>query len=269
MKALEYLGGKTTTNPMYAGRHIARLLPHKHIYIEPYAGMLGMLLNRAPSQVEIVNDLDKRIVNWWRTLRDHPAELTDMLRLTPWARDEYKYQLTMLDDPDPLKSALAVSVVLMQSLHKALNTGPGDWGRSLSLSLNSRWLELPDKLLQVAKRVSNIQIENTPALRLLERVSELEDCVIYCDPPYATANTVFRYGVNQQDKAKTAEVLQTCKGFVAISGYGDEWDILKWRRIEIPTITRIANTKNTDGEVQRRVEVVWINQPTNQLHLFN
>ena len=83
LSALSYYGGKSGGHGSSGrGRWIASLLPGdtRTLYAEPYAGMLGILLQRAPAKLEIVNDLNRRIVNWWRVVRDHPDELARMMR---------------------------------------------------------------------------------------------------------------------------------------------------------------------------------------------
>ena len=54
---------------------IAALLPaHRH-YVEPYCGSLSVLLAKPPSNHETVNDLDCRLITFWRVLRDRPDDL--------------------------------------------------------------------------------------------------------------------------------------------------------------------------------------------------
>lgn len=56
-----YFGGKTILAP-----RIADLLPpHRH-YVEPFAGSLAVLLAKAPSVMETVNDLDHSVVAFCR-----------------------------------------------------------------------------------------------------------------------------------------------------------------------------------------------------------
>jgi D12 class N6 adenine-specific DNA methyltransferase len=63
---------------------IARI-PHR-VYIEPYAGSAAVLFAKPRSPVEIINDLDDQVVNFFRVLRDHPAALARACQLTPYAR---------------------------------------------------------------------------------------------------------------------------------------------------------------------------------------
>lgn len=67
---IPYFGGK-----MLVGPAIADLLPPHGHYVEPYCGSLAVLLAKAPSDHETVNDLDGRLMTFWRVLRDRPDDL--------------------------------------------------------------------------------------------------------------------------------------------------------------------------------------------------
>jgi DNA adenine methylase len=40
------------------------------VYVERFGGKANVLLRKPPSTVEIFNDLDERVVNFFRVLRD-------------------------------------------------------------------------------------------------------------------------------------------------------------------------------------------------------
>ena len=67
--------------------------------MEPFFGSGAVLLSRHPAKCEVVNDIDGRIVNFFRVLRERPDELVEVLRLTPWARDEWQACKEPTDDP--------------------------------------------------------------------------------------------------------------------------------------------------------------------------
>ena len=121
---LKFYGGK---NDRKIGSWVASQLPPptgNQLYVEPFAGMLGVLLRRHPAGVEVVNDLDGRIINFWRAVKDAPDELADRIDATPYSRTEYlaaislnklaaKQHLTDLPKPD-ITAAAALAVILEQ-----------------------------------------------------------------------------------------------------------------------------------------------------------
>src|SRR5688572_28838035 len=70
-----------------AGMIVAHMPPHES-YVEPYFGSGAVLLAKARTPAELVNDLHASVVTFFRVLRDRPAELAAALAATPYALDE-------------------------------------------------------------------------------------------------------------------------------------------------------------------------------------
>ena len=61
------------------------------------------------------------------------------------------------------------------------------------------------------------------------------------------------------------ELLKAQKGKVALSGYGDEWDMLGWEKHQKETYTPLGTTKEANAKVSNRTESVWCNyKPVHQ-----
>ena len=83
---LRYFGGKW----MLAKWVIAHLPPHR-IYVEPFGGAASVLMRKPRSYAEVYNDLDGDVVNLFRVLRsDRAPELIELIRLTPYCREEFE-----------------------------------------------------------------------------------------------------------------------------------------------------------------------------------
>ena len=261
LHALAWVGGKSAHANQGTGPWVASLLPDdtRVTYIEPFAGMLGVLLQRPKANTELVNDTNDRLVNWWRCLRDRPDELLRLVRHTPHARDEFEHAVDHLDDPalSPVVRAAHFTTVIRQSIRSSDRVERSSWRRHLRVGACGTPVRnaatLSDQLAAVAERICDVQVENIDAVALLERVADLERVVVYCDPPYPTANqTLYEKSV---DFAALADVLKAQTGRVAVSGYGKEWDHLGWRRHTHETV------RHTPGvaEMSPRTEVLWTN----------
>lgn len=73
---LNYYGGKARGGK---ADWINSLLPpadyKRQCYVEPYGGMASVMLARAPVKIEILNDLNSRLVNWWQVVQSAPNDL--------------------------------------------------------------------------------------------------------------------------------------------------------------------------------------------------
>jgi len=70
-------GGKGATVNWYRN-----LLPPNHTYVEPFCGSAALLFAKSRSKVEVINDLDRDIYNFFVVLRDpaQSAALTELLQ---------------------------------------------------------------------------------------------------------------------------------------------------------------------------------------------
>ena len=85
---LKYAGSKWSST-----RWIISHFPEgyeKMTYLEPYFGSGAVFFNKNRSSIETINDIDARVVNLFKQIRERPEELARLIEFTPWARDEYK-----------------------------------------------------------------------------------------------------------------------------------------------------------------------------------
>ena len=262
--ALPYYGGKSTADAANAGvgKWVASLLPTDcTTYVETHCGMLGVLLSRQPAPNEIANDLNGRVINWWLVVRDE-AKCEELRRLfdnTPVSDDIYSDYRLGMDEGDDVERALKFMYVIKYNVIH----GDGDTPPLPPLNTtksNHRWASSTTRVIhELRKRTREVHFTNRPALKLLNRLADIEDAVIYVDPPYASARTA-AYAVVQHDHFETLEALKRQRGRVAVSGYNDEWDDLLeagWNRSEYRTFTVIS--ANASRRSTERTEVLWTN----------
>lgn len=257
--ALRYYGGKWNLAPW-----IISFFPVHKNYVEPCGGAASVLLQKPRSPLETYNDLDGNVVNFFRVLRDRPDELIRKIRLTPWARAEYELSLEPCEEPIEMARRFYFCCTM------SINGGSGNFAPGLRLVLDeSDKGKLPelnidrsaDNLENVIKRLKGVQVENRPALDVIERFSN-DDSLIYFDPPY-TSNTraqTERYAFEWTDAQhiEAAALLRQCSGCVIVSGYAcplysELYESHGWQRHD-----KEAQT-NSGG---KRIESVWLSPRT-------
>ena len=268
LAALGYYGGKSATANQGTGPWIASLLPHRTdvLYLEPFAGMLGVLLIRPKSKMEIVNDLDDSVINWWRQLRDYPEEFARRVELTPHSRREYEWSKRNMRNAtlSPMQRAVAFHVAVSMGMAQGPAADTGSWKVTYSAETGSIGLWKRSRIYALAERMRHVQLECRDANVILERASVVERSVIYCDPPYRDADTS-SYD-EDVDRGRLGELLNAQRGYVAISGFNDEWDHLGWQR-HSRTVQRHTLIKN-QSLTSDRTEVLWTNyEPESEMEL--
>ena len=66
------------------------------------------------------------------------------------------------------------------------------------------WNELPNKLYEIVDRLKSAQIENRPAIELIERFNN-EKVLIYADPPYLKSTrkrNIYKYEMTDDEHEK-------------------------------------------------------------------
>lgn len=231
-------------------------MPEHKTYLEPFFGSGAVFFNKLPSGIETVNDLDSSVVNLFKVIRDYPTELATGIHWTPLSREEY-YASYEFETGNEIEDARRFLVRCWQAIGAKTSDRTG-W-RSL-ISSNGpdtakEWGKLPQKIIKVAERLKEAQIEHQPAVKLLERYKRKE-VLVYADPPYIIETRTkrhYKHEMTIDDHVELLEALEHHPGPVLLSGYAHPIydDRLKhWRR-EIMDVAAEAGAK--------RQEVLWIN----------
>lgn len=259
LSAMSYWGGKSRPN---IRKWINSILPQDTnvCYVEPFAGMLGILLSRPPSKTEIINDVDGHVSNWWEVIRDDPDKLLHLIEFTPHCRSTYEKAYDELlggqYNDDSIKRAWATFVCVGHGMVHGL--GKKGFGVRYSGSTKANSDHFTQKIIPLAERLRNVQIENTDACLILERTAKYDFALVYCDPPYAGARTE-PYTSRTIDIDRVTDLLMSQKGRVAISGYNDNWDHLGWNKHKMSTCFAPVGEHAGHKETQDRVECLWEN----------
>lgn len=269
-----YYGGKTTLAP-----RIVNLLPSHRHYVEPYAGGLAVLLAKPPSLFETVNDLDGKLMTFWRVLRSRQDELMRACVLTPHSRAEYAAARTVVatGTDDDLELARCVWVCLTQGRGGTLRTtgwrhfqDPGARGPT---SMPDYLTSYVDRMRGVAARLAKVSLEARAAVEIIADYGKHPEVLIYADPPYlGTTRKSRQYLVemtSDDEHRELAQELRAARASVVLSGYASPlYDDLYdgWHQHKIGAYTGQGN--HTAAGTNRRTEVLWSNRPIGHEHLF-
>jgi DNA adenine methylase len=262
----------------YGGKysHLDWLLPFLPAcghYCEPFAGSGAVLLNREPSPVETYNDLDGEVVNFFRVLREQKEKLIEAISLTPFSREEFALACEVNPSMSEFERARLFFVRARQvRTGLAQKASLGRWANCKNTSRSgmsgvvSRWLGGIENLEFIAERLLRVQIENRPALEIIDLYDSAET-LFYCDPPYIheTRGDISSYGFEMDNSSHEALAtkLNNIEGLVAISNYdcdlmNDLYPSTKWFK-------HYSEPKTIHSTKDKRQEVLWSNYDINQI----
>lgn len=238
---------------------LVELIPPHHSYVEPYFGSGAVLFNKAPSDIETVNDLDSNVTNLFRCIQQDSERLARLVMITPYSREEYD----LLFEPDNTCSSRyqrAAGFLIRCWQGQGFRTnGYVGWksdvqGRERAYALWN-WYRLPEWIIEIAERLRKVQIENRPALEVIQRFN-YPNVFMYIDPPYLLGlrnRKQYRHEITDTDHEELLQTSLQSRAKIMISGYESEMynDYLQgWHK---EYFTSCAE------QGKPRQEVVWMN----------
>lgn len=259
--ALRYFGGKWRLAPW-----VISFFPEHICYCEPYGGGANVILQKEPSYIDVYNDLNGDVVNFFRVMRERKDELIEAIRWTPYARDEYGLSFEPTSDPLELARRLYVQAWMKRDGYRVNDKSAG-WRMTKTDARGTRtpvddWDNIVH-LYEVATRLKEIAIENNPALTVIGRY-DAPTTLFYLDPPYvqSTRNqrwalTAYEYEMTDQDHTELARALNGIEGMAIISGYPSELYEELYQGWQMIT-KEIAQNNQSEA----KIEALWLNPKT-------
>jgi DNA adenine methylase len=256
---LRYHGGKWKIADWIIGH-----FPAHKVYVEPFGGGASVLLRKPRSYAEVYNDLEGEIVNVFRVARDHGPTLQELLRLTPFARDEFirAYEHSTC----PIETARRT--IIRSFMGHGANGVLSKKGRTGFRANSNRsgttpahdWRNYADVFHFLVDRLRGIVLENRDAIEIMTQ-QDSPDTLFYVDPPYVHSTRDdtghgYRHEMTDEQHIELAAFLKGLEGGVILSGYAcDLYNELfgEWRRVDKIT--------HKDGGIAS-VETLWISPKT-------
>ncbi len=258
---ISYYGGKQTM-----AKQIINLIPSHQLYCEPFFGGGAVYFCKEPSKIEIINDTNREVVNFYRTVQNDFTALEKEIRITLHSRDLHRKAKIIYQNPDmfsELKRAWAFWTLASQSFSSELNTAWSYSKKDRPVTATSIKNKRKGFTEDYAIRLQNTQIECDDAIKIMSRIDS-ENTFFYCDPPYYNANMGHYDGYTIADYELLLKTLANSKGKFILSSYSS--DILEkytkahhWYKVVIEK--PIAASLATSRKKAKRIEVITANYP--------
>lgn len=254
---ITYYGGKQKLLPI-----IKPLIPDHTLYCEPFVGGAAIFFGKDKSGVEVINDTNSELINFYKVVQNDYLSLEKMIKVTLHSRRLHKDAEVVYANPhlfDDVKRAWAVWVLSSQSFAAMID---GSWGydkskRTTTVKITNKRDGFTDEL---AMRLQDVQIECSDALYVIKS-RDSEDSFFYCDPPYYNSNCGHYDGYTIEDFEMLLKVLSEIKGKFLLSSYPSE--ILKAYTKKYKWFTKSTDQSVSvnakSGYQKRKVEVLTAN----------
>ncbi len=206
---LAYIGGKNRI-----AKQIIATFPKHTTYVEPFAGGAQVFFRKEPSKVEVLNDLNDEIVNFFRICQRHHDDLIRYLKFILVSRRWFA--LVDAENPDALTDMerAARFFYLQKNAFAGLVNGRR-YHLTVIDSPNFKPDKIPELIEKAHKRLARVQIECLPYSKILDRFDR-PTTLFYLDPPYL-GRTLYRFNFTDDDFVSLAERLKAIKGKFVLS----------------------------------------------------
>lgn len=223
---LPYYGGKVKLVST-----LLPLIPEHVTYAEPFSGGAALFFAKEPSQIEVLNDTNKELINFYRVVQQDFVSLERIIRITLHSRTMHEDANVIYKHPhlfDEIKRAWAVWVLAVQSFSSMLN---GSWGydKNNKSTTTQKIINKRESFTEeYAIRLQNVQIENADAVYVI-RSRDTKDAFFYCDPPYFNSDCGHYKGYSEGDFERLLSQLSLIEGKFLLSSYPSDL-LSKWAK---------------------------------------
>ncbi|WAS06582.1 DNA adenine methylase [Gloeomargaritales cyanobacterium VI4D9] len=208
----KWVGGKSRLR-----NDIVAILPSHTCYVEPFCGAAWVLFGKPPSPVEVLNDKDQELINFFRVVREKPEELIRAFDLELVSRAEFD-RLAQLDTEKltDVERAHRFYYLIMAGWGGELDyprfqtsISDGGHGNRLIGALKT----LRSRIEPVYDRLKTVIIECLDWKQCFQRYDR-EGTVMYLDPPYPGNGCNYFHNMKKWDEHREmAQILSrtNCK----------------------------------------------------------
>lgn len=196
------MGGKSKLR-----KTIIEMLPEHTCYVELFMGAGWVYFGKEPSKVEVVNDIDRELINLFKMLKYHAPEIERLLQYEFSGRDIFnEYKHATLGQLTEIHRAIRFLYVISQSFaskgcvygYAPTAKPPGN-------------IYYTDLLHEIRERLKNTYAENLPFETVIEKYDR-PGTVFFADPPYYNLTAYSGYPFKKADHLLLRDKLANIQG---------------------------------------------------------
>lgn len=204
-----WIGGKRRL-----AKHLLPLFPAHECYCEPFAGAAALFFLKAPSDVEVLNDINGDLVCLYRVIQHHLEEFIRQFKWALMSREIYGW-LTSTPPETLTDIQRAARFYYLQRMGFGGKVSGRTFGTGTTSPPRFNLLRIEEELSAAHLRLARTYIEHLPwddCIRRYDRPHTL----FYCDPPYwGTEGYGVDFGLDEY--TRMADLAKTIKGQIIIS----------------------------------------------------
>ncbi len=204
-----WVGGKRRL-----AQHILPLFPDHSCYVEPFCGAAALFFMKAPSKVEVLNDVHSELVRLYRVVQHHLEEFVRHFKWSLTSREMYVW--LQMTQPDTLTDIQrAARFFYLQKLGFGGKVDGQTFGVATTSKSRLNLLRLEEDFSQAHLRLHQVTIEHLDWAACVERYDR-PHTLFYMDPPYyGTEGYGTAFDLGQYDRM--ADLMRNMQGKAIVS----------------------------------------------------
>ncbi|RTK96674.1 MAG: DNA adenine methylase [Neisseriaceae bacterium] len=219
-------------------------------YVEPYCDNSTVFLEKEKSVVEVINDKNSNLINFYKAIRDEYKEFQKRLNYQKFSESTFE-KFSKLEIKDYIDIATKDFVLKKMSKNEEKQIF------NLTKIKTALWENSLKELPAIANRLQGTFIYNKDSIQVINTFN-FQDTLLYCKPPYLKENKVskkvYTSEMKTEDHMNLSYLLQNFKGKVILRGYASPlynrlykgWNLEKTKT-------------NEQDKKENKIEVIWKN----------
>ncbi|MEM1484260.1 DNA adenine methylase [Oscillospiraceae bacterium PP1C4] len=208
------LGGKQKV-----AASIVKYIPEHQMYIEPFGNTAAVLLKKPRSQIEVYNDVNNEVVNFFEVLRDDPLALVEMCGKFPYSETVYHDSLRQTGGTKLERAVRYFYLARCGFLGVSTEQFNVSFGKR---NFSACYYKAVDKLWTIAKRFRGVAITCRDYSKVIMRYYDEPKAFFMLDPPYLDYDCYYEHSFGLEDYQNLAKQLSGISGKFMICHSKDE-----------------------------------------------
>jgi DNA adenine methylase len=203
----------------------------KHdVYVEPCCGGASVFFAKQPSPLEVLNDIDNRLYEFFTVLADENMfeRFRRIVEALPWSRGMFNQFCDYCDYFDSSNDIVHRAAMFFYIARQSFSSDLGKtWAYTRKdndrRSQTKTWMAAVDRLYETHKRICMAQIESLDIVDCMN-LYDSKTTLFYIDPPYVMESRKskvekYDYEMSNDKHVALVERLITQEGKTLLSGY--------------------------------------------------
>lgn len=240
------MGGKSKLR-----KTIIEKMPEHTCYVEPFFGAGWVYFGKEPSKVEVINDIDKELINMFKMIKYHAPEIERMLEYEFSGRDMFEeYKHCSIEYLTEIQRAIRFLYLISQSF--ASRGGVYGYGTNTKPSPQIFYKGV---LGEIKERLRNTYVENKSFDDIIQRYDR-DYTFFFCDPPYFET-TGYGNEFGEKEHLLLRELLSNINGKFLLT-INDHPQVRKWYKEFNISEVKVAYSVSKEQKARKEYEELII-----------